>query len=67
MWVIMADWPVEPAGALTVTLCALSHSAGMKIRLAGWNVTSGLSDAGVTVTLPVGRVLSVTLYVALRP
>ena len=63
----MADWPAEPAGALTVTLCALFHAAGMKVRVAGSNVTSGLSDAGVTVTVTVGRVFSVTWYVALRP
>ena len=37
------------------------------MTVAGENVTSMLSDAGVTVTSPVGRVFSFTRYVALRP
>ena len=50
-----------------MTGCGVSQLPGVKVRVDGERVTCGLSDAGVTVTLPAGCVFSATVYVALWP
>ena len=47
--------------AVTVTVCAVFQVDIVKVSAAGEKVTSGLSLDGVTVTVPVGLLFSLTV------
>ena len=72
MWVKIA-WPLdlsESLAALTVTVCAVSQSAVVKVSVAGLAVRSASPPdcfATLTVTGPVGKVSSTTVQVAVSP
>ena len=57
-----SSWP-----AVTVTVCAVFHVVVVNVRLDGDAVTSVLFETMATITLPVGNVFSLTVYLPVPP